>query len=203
MPSIGTGTLHLHVSCNLHASSSLLDMLGDRNNTVAVPIPNVLIAPKIRTKKLMSADSLYELGYFCQTDVNTGRFYLQHRRTGHVIPILKYGGLYYALARYNAVPSVTNDATFNVPNSPLAHPMAVPALTEAEALYLQSRRMIADLELWHQRRESVASATLTNSITCLLEFPDCQEQSHCLSVQLVLLASRFAVQSLLSACTVL
>lgn len=35
IPIIGTGMLHLHVSCNLHANSSFQDMVRDQNNTVS------------------------------------------------------------------------------------------------------------------------------------------------------------------------
>ncbi|MEM6713373.1 MAG: 3,4-dihydroxy-2-butanone-4-phosphate synthase, partial [Pseudomonadota bacterium] len=55
MPIIGTGTLELHVSKNLHANSSFRDVVRNHSDTVAVPIHNVLIAPKLRTKRLISA----------------------------------------------------------------------------------------------------------------------------------------------------
>ena len=117
IPIIGTGTLELHVSKNLHANSSFQDVMHDQSDTVVVPIHNVLIAPKLRTKRLISASSLYDMGYYCHTDVNTGRFYLAHNGTGHVIPIIQCGGLYFVLARYHAVPNTATVATFDVPTA--------------------------------------------------------------------------------------
>ena len=142
IPIIGTGVLQLHLPQQLHANSSLHDIMTNTAGDATLNIPDVLVAPATRTKRLLAASSLHDSGYYTHTDVRTGRCYLQHRHSGHVIPLVYRNGLSFIVARYQQ-PVALSIVHGHMPD--------IPTLTDCEAYYLASRHVLHEVDLWHKR----------------------------------------------------
>ena len=173
IPIIGTGVLQLHLPQQLHANSSLHDIMTNTAGDATLNIPDVLVAPAIRTKRLLAASSLHDSGYYTHTDVRTGRCYLQHRHSGHVIPLVYRNGLSFIVARYQ------QPVALSIVNG---HMPDIPKLTDCEAYYLASRHLLHDADLWHQRCGHCSHRSLHRLRTLALGAPrltTTQELSFC------------------------